>query len=115
MSIDQENTHQFKTMRENLKFLRKSRKWSIEELSKISKIDVESLMRIEGDEEVDVRHLFSLCRIYDIRVYDAFFPLDKQEKQICRVAAFAGLNDFAVPSLLRGQTNARCHHAQRVA
>ena len=62
-------------MRKNLKLLREEKKWSLENLSKISEIDIETLSDIEKGKDFDIDLLFILCRIYNIKVYRIFSPL----------------------------------------
>ena len=69
----QESIKQMETMRENLRIFREKKGWSVEELSQISKIDVQILLDIESDKDFDVEHLFTLCQLYGTMVYKIFF------------------------------------------
>ena len=73
MNVKEENNKQFKTMYENLKSMRQSKGWSIEELSEISGIHKKILTRIENGEDITLQHLFRLCRIYEVSLHEIFF------------------------------------------
>ena len=75
MDIHQENINELKTMRENLKRLRKQKGWSIEELSQASKIGKSILAGIEVDKNFKLDYLFTLCQLYGINVQEIFFPM----------------------------------------
>ena len=70
--IPEENKQQMENMYNNLKSLRKVKKLSIEELSKISGINKKTLMDIEAGEDFEIECLFKLCRIYNIIPYKIF-------------------------------------------
>lgn len=72
MFMGQETFNELKTMRENLKLLRKRNKWSVEQLSQIAEINVKTLKGIEGDEDFEVEYLFTLCDVYGIKVHEIF-------------------------------------------
>ena len=77
MSVHEESNNQMKTMRKNLKNLRKEKGWSVEELSKKSEISVEILRLIENEKDFDLDHLFRLCNLYRIEVDKIFLPIKK--------------------------------------
>ena len=74
-NITEENEKQLKTMRENFKALRENKGWGFKELSKISKISVNTLADIEQGEDFDVIYLIRLCRIYNIEPHKIFSPV----------------------------------------
>jgi len=68
----EENAKELKNMYENLKFLRQSKGWSINELSEISGINTKILIGIEESNDFDIQHLIKLCRTYKIRLCEIF-------------------------------------------
>ena len=78
MNIQEENEKQWRTMAQNLKQLRKEKKWSIEELSQKSEINCEILRDIESGRffDFDLDFLFKLCKLYGVKVHKIFLPLD---------------------------------------
>ena len=77
----EKNAEQIKTMCKNLKLLRKRKKWSVEELSKISEISVSDILRIENYGDCEIDTLYTLCRIYGIKLCEFFLPMGKPKKQ----------------------------------
>ena len=77
MGIHQDNIKQIKTMRRNLKLLRKDKKWSLEDASEISGIDLKTLKRIERNGNFGIGHLLTLCRIYGVKAHKIFMPIDQ--------------------------------------
>ena len=80
MNIKEENTKQLKIMCENFKTLRKSKGWSIEELSEISGIDKKILTDIEDDKDFDAIYFIELCRVYKIKPHKMFSRIINQQK-----------------------------------
>ena len=76
MKLHEENAKQIKIMRKNFKLLREKKGWSIDELSRISRIDGKVLLDIESEEDFELVFLFTLCRIYDIKPHEVFLPVD---------------------------------------
>lgn len=66
---------QIETMRENLRALRLARGWTIEELSKKSRIRVKVLLAMEGDQDFDVVYLIRLCKLYRVKPAELFTGL----------------------------------------
>ncbi|MCL2883928.1 MAG: helix-turn-helix domain-containing protein [Oscillospiraceae bacterium] len=77
MSIAEQNRIQIQTMRENFKSLREQRDWSIEKLSRVSGIKEKILIAIETDQNFELKYLFTLCRLYNIKPHEIFLPLAK--------------------------------------
>ena len=76
LDIRDENNKQFKIMRENFKFLREAKGWSINELSEISGIDIKILTDIEEGEDFNIQYFIRLCRIYRIKPHKIFSYID---------------------------------------
>jgi len=74
-TISEENKKQVQNMRENFISLRRSKGWSIQELSEISGIDIKTLADIEEGQDFDIDYLFRLCRLYNISPHRIFFPV----------------------------------------
>jgi len=77
--IRKEIREEDKNMRENFKLLRNMKNWTLEELSQISGIDVNTLTKIENGQDFDLDYLLALCRIYNVKVSDIFSPLRKKQ------------------------------------
>lgn len=63
-------------MRQNLKFLREARGWSLAELSEISGISKKILTGMEADEDFEVHYMIQLCRIYQVKPHKLFSRMD---------------------------------------
>ena len=55
------------------KIIKAEKKWSFEEFSQISGIDVKILIGIETEEDFEIEFLFILCRVYGIKLHEFFF------------------------------------------
>ena len=77
MTVHEEIVSQIKTMRKNLKELRKEKSWSFEELSKKSGINVEILKAIEVGKDFNIIHLFTLSKLYNLHIQELFSPIKK--------------------------------------
>jgi transcriptional regulator with XRE-family HTH domain len=77
MNLKEENEHQVKVIRENIRFLRQRRNWSIKQLSELSGISEEILIDIEEDGDFETQYLFKLCAVYHIKPHEVFFPIKK--------------------------------------
>ena len=75
MKISEENAKGLKIICENFKVLRNARGYTMEELSKISDISTKILTDIENGQDFDVRYLFKLCCVYQIKPYEIFSPV----------------------------------------
>jgi len=67
-----ENDEELRTMRENFRALRRANGWTIEELSKISRVRVNILRDIEEGRDFDVLYLIRLCNLYRIKPAEIF-------------------------------------------
>ncbi|MDR1629118.1 MAG: helix-turn-helix domain-containing protein [Oscillospiraceae bacterium] len=63
-------------MRDNLKFLREARGWSLTELSDISGISKKILTGMEAEEDFEVNYMLELCRVYQIKPHKLFSRID---------------------------------------
>ena len=72
MNGKSESDQQIEAMRENLRFLRETHGWTIEELSKKSRIRVKVLHDMEGGRDFDIIYLIRLCKLYNIEPYKLF-------------------------------------------
>ena len=72
MYTKEENDKQLKKMYHNLKLMRQSREWSLEELSRVSGINKKILTKIENGKDFDIQYLIKLCRIYRIAPHEIF-------------------------------------------
>ena len=77
-NLHEENARQFNTMWKNLKSLREKEHWTLETLSQLSSIDVKILTEIENGKDFDIEHLFTLYRLYSIKVHEIFLPLREE-------------------------------------
>jgi len=68
----EENTRQYHAMCANLKSLRKKHNWSIAELSQRSGIEMVTLADIEIEKDFEINVLFTLCRVYGVKVHEIF-------------------------------------------
>lgn len=78
MDIREVNKLQIQTMRENLKWLRGQKSWSIRELSRRSGVKPGVLRRIEDGRNFNLRSLLILCGVYGVRPRDIFYPIRRE-------------------------------------
>ena len=75
MTLSKENQKQIDTMYENFRELRRSRRWSMEELSDISGIDAKILADIENGKDFDLYDFIRLCKTYNKKPHEMFEPV----------------------------------------
>lgn len=75
MSKQEESLQQIQTMRENLRILRQSRGWDLEELSARSLIPYATLEAIEQGGEFNMSCLAPLCALYEVEPIELFRPM----------------------------------------
>jgi transcriptional regulator with XRE-family HTH domain len=81
--INKETMMQLKNMQKNLLLFRLAKGWSIQELSRISKINEKILFDIENGNDFNIEFLLTLCRLYKIKPHQIFSEkLDPHYRQI---------------------------------
>ena len=76
MKVKRENARQIRTMRGNIRMLRRQRNLSVRDLSEQSGISASVLRNIEAGQDFGLSHLLKLCRFYGIKPYEIFLPID---------------------------------------
>lgn len=74
MSKQETSCSQIQMMRKNLRSLRQSREWSIEELAARSNLPADTLRAIEQGGDFNMGCLKVLCDLYGIEPVDLFRP-----------------------------------------
>jgi|AGTN01.1.fsa_nt_gi hypothetical protein len=80
MNIEEINEPQIQTMRDNLKFLRGQKGWSVRELSRLSKISPAVLKRIAAGKNFGMPCLLALCRFHRIAPHEIFRPIQPEPR-----------------------------------
>lgn len=75
MSKQDLSLQQIQTMRENLRILRQSRGWSIEELAARTSLPAGELRAIEQGEDFSMGCLKPLCDVYEVEPVELFRPM----------------------------------------